>query len=107
MKDKWYLDTLFWFFYFYSKSSYKCQELNISKDVELLLKEYDRLSFRQLVLLLSSANIMNIRNLYFDLAREKLKHFIQNDVGMPFMFYTPDNFNRILPTFISIDAFKF
>jgi|GEM_PF-1004420 len=107
MKDKWYLDPLFWFFYFYSKSSYKCQELNISKDVELLLKEYDRLSFRQLVLLLSSANIMNIRNLYFDLAREKLKHFIQNDGGMPFMFYTPDNFNRILPTFISIDAFKF
>ncbi|MEO0197203.1 MAG: hypothetical protein ABIL78_04765 [candidate division WOR-3 bacterium] len=110
MKDKWYLDPGFWFLYFYSKSYIEgniCKEINVKEKVLELLKNYKNLTFRQKLLLSASSNVLNIRNNYLDSLRFELKDNLLNDGGMPAMYYTPDNINRILPSLLYIDAIRF
>ncbi|MEO0203080.1 MAG: hypothetical protein ABIL37_05090 [candidate division WOR-3 bacterium] len=110
MKDKWYLDPGFWFLYLYSKAYVNqdiCDGIDIKKEVLKFLGKYKNLSFRQKLLLSASANVLNIKSVHLDKLRIELRDSILEDGGMPPMFYTPDNFNRILPTLIYIDAIRF
>ncbi len=110
MYEKYYLDPGFWFLYFYSKSyvrDNRCEEIEIKDIILSILKKYKFLSLRQKLLISSSANILNIKSNYLDSLRIELIKRLREDGGMPFMFYTPDNFNRILPTLLFIEAIKF
>jgi len=107
MNENYYLDPGYWFLYFYSKAYVKCEEIEFKAKIMDLLKNYKNLTFRQKLLLCATLNNLNIRNVYLDSLRIELKNELKEDYGMPFMFYTPDNFNRILPTLIFLDCIKF